>query len=254
MIENQLYLRQRELGLVKWNGSSIQPLAGTEVFADYGVFGLHKLADDSLFVITQELGLYKWKDGGIRRLADDPNYSLDQMGIFGSIHLFDGNYALNTFGNGVLIINNEGRVEYVLDRNIGIRSNIVQQIYQDRDLNLWLALENGISKVNYHSPMSYFDEKVGVERNVQAVIRFKDRIYVGTSHGLYAQSNMRYRTRKFQNLEVVGDQVWDFLVLNDELIVASANGLFKSKDGVSFQQVNFNASNTLCYDPKSERI
>ncbi len=204
---------------------------GTEIFADYGVFGVHQLADDSLFIITQELGLFKWQAGGLRRLPDDPNKPIDQLGVFGSVRLYDGDFALNTFGNGVVVINENGEIQHILDRNIGIRSNIVQHIYQDRDLNLWLALENGISKVNYHSPMSYFDEKAGVEGNVQTVIRFKDQIFVATSHGLYVQTNQRYSARRFKNLEIVGDQVWDFLEVGDELLVASANGIFKSKDG-----------------------
>jgi len=229
-------------------------LDDTEIFADYGVFGVHQLADDSLFIITQELGLFKWQAGGLRRLPDDPDKPIDQLGVFGSVRLYDGDFALNTFGNGVVVINENGEIQHILDRNIGIRSNIVQHIYQDRDLNLWLALENGISKVNYHSPMSYFDEKAGVEGNVQTVIRFKDQIFVATSHGLYVQTNQRYSARRFKNLEIVGDQVWDFLEVGDELLVASANGIFKSKDGNTFQQVNYVASNTLCLDSINNRI
>lgn len=254
LINDQIFLRERETGLVKWESGALKPLPGTAAFADYGVFGLHLLEDDSLFIITQELGLYKWKDGGMRQLPDENPQPITELGVFGSTRLYDGDFALNTFGNGVLIIDENGRIKHVLDRNIGIRSNVVQDIYQDRDLNLWLALENGIAKVNYHSPMSYFDEKSGLEGNVQAMIRFNGRIFAGTSHGLYAQTSDTVSSRKFEKLEMIDDQVWDFLILDQQLIVASAKGIFKMKDGQNFQLLNSNGANTICYDEKNKRI
>ena len=247
LVDGKFYLRQRETGLVEYKAGELIPLKGTEDFAGYGVFGLHKLKDDSLMIITQELGVYKWFDGGIRALPDNNKTPLWELGIFGSIELSNGNFALNTFTNGVIIINENAEIIRIIDRSVGIRSDIVQGIYQDRDLNLWLALENGISKVNYHSPLSYFDEKTGIEGNVQAIIRFKDKLYVGSSYGLFVQDTDLFGARKFKNTKVVRAQVWDFEIVDNTLIVATANGIFKSTDGTSFSQINYQNATTIRY-------
>lgn len=251
LVASTLYIREREVGIVRYDEGSLIKLKGTDDFKGYGVFGMHQLKDDSLLIITQELGFYKWKSDSIRKLPDTNPIPLGQMGIFGSILLSDGDLALNTFTNGVLITDNNGKIKRAIDKGVGIRSNVVQYIYQDRDLNLWLALENGISKVNYHSPLSYFDEKTGIEGNVQGIIRFKDKLYVGTSYGLYVQDVGSYGARQFKNTNMVRDQVWDFSIVDGVLYIATTNGIFKTSTGENFTQLNrLNTAQILYHESK----
>ncbi|MDA7803541.1 hypothetical protein N8987_03080 [Crocinitomix sp.] len=69
--------------------------------------------------------------------------------------------------------------------------------------------------------MSYFDEKTGIEGNVQAIIRFKDKLYVGSSYDLFVQDTDLFGARKFKNTKVVRAQVWDFEIVDNTLIVAT---------------------------------
>tara|TARA_B110000037_G_scaffold27254_1_gene32144 strand:- start:40612 stop:40827 length:216 start_codon:yes stop_codon:yes gene_type:complete len=71
---------------------------------------------------------------------------LSELGIYGSLLLSDGDLALNSFTNGLVIADVDGNIKRKIDRSFGIRSDLVQYIYQDRDLNLWLAFENGFLK------------------------------------------------------------------------------------------------------------
>lgn len=247
LLGTDLYLRERQKGIVRLEGDELNVLGGTEIFADYGVFGVHELEDDSLLIITQELGIYKWHNGAIRQLPDPNETPLETLGIFGSILLSDGNLALNTFTNGLIIVDQKGAINRRIDRVTGIRSDVVQHVFQDRDLNLWLSLGNGISKVNYHSPLSYFDEKAGVEGNVDAITRFKGQIFVGTSYGLFVQDLTIYGARKFRNTEVIKEQVWDFCEVNGTLYIGAGSGIYKTTDGISFDQVNYQNTNIILY-------
>lgn len=247
LVDSTIYLRQREVGIVKLEGKKLHHLKGTEPFKGFGVFGMHQLEDDSLLIITQELGIYKWANDSIRLLPDENPVPLTELSIFGSELLSDGTLALNTFSNGVVIMNTSGKVVRKLDRTVGIRSDVVQYIYQDRDLNLWLALENGISKVNYHSPLSYFDEKTGIEGNVEAIIRFKEKLYVGTSYGLFAQDKSYYGAKRFRNTKLVSDQVWDFEIIAGQLYIGTAKGVFRTNDGYSFTQLTEETANVVLY-------
>lgn len=247
LVDSTLFLREREVGIVQYDKGELILLKSTEMFEEYGVFGMHRLADDSLLIVTQELGFYKWHNDSIRKLPDNNSVPLAEQGIFGSLLLSDGDLALNSFTNGLIIADVSGNIKRKIDRSIGIRSDLVQYIYQDRDLNLWLALENGISKVNYHSPLSYFNDKTGVEGNVQTIIRFKGEIYIGTSAGLFIKNDGLYGTRRFVNTNVVRDQVWDFEIVENMLFVATGSGVFKTENGKDFTQVNQEQTNTIVY-------
>ena len=95
------------------------------MFEVYGVFGMHRLADDSLLIITQELGFYKWYNDSIRKLPDFNSTPLSELPIYGSLLLSDGDLALNSFTNGLVIADVDGNIKRKIDRSFGIRSNLV---------------------------------------------------------------------------------------------------------------------------------
>ena len=254
MVDGTLYLRERNVGIVKYVNDDLVKLEGTEEFEIYGCFGIHHLEDDSLLIISQEIGLFKWKDGQMRSLPELNDEPLSELGIFGSKALGDGRFALNTFAEGVIIIDEKGKIVTKIDRTKGARSNHVQGMFMDRDLNLWLALGNGVSKVNYHSPLSYFNEKMGVEGDVQAIIRFKGMLYVGTSYGLFVQVLEDPNSKVFRNTNAVKGQVWDFKVVDDVLYVATWGGVYRSSDGQKFTKLTDRNANVITYMPDQKHF
>jgi serine phosphatase RsbU (regulator of sigma subunit) len=250
LVGEDLYLRERGVGLVKYNPSMEKPvrIIGTESFKEYGVFGIHQLQDDSLLIVTQEIGVYKFKNGGMRQLKDTNKKPLKTLGIFGSQELSDGNFLLTTLTEGVFTMNASGQILNKIDRSTGLKSDVVQAAYQDRDLNVWLAMGNGIAKVNYHSPLSYFNEKTGIEGNVEAVCRFKGELYVGTAYGLFAQAFDEFAGQKFYNTELINAQVWDLYKTENTLYIASSKGVYATEDGIAFEMVTRINANCILYD------
>lgn len=232
MVNNELYLRGRQTGIQKLENGALTTLPGTEMFKDYGLFGVFETSDDSLLFISQEIGLWKWKNGVARELVAE-GALLNQFGIIGSLRLSEGSIALATLTNGILIINESGKIIKRIDRSKGMRSNEVKSIFEDRDQNLWLTLGNGISKVNYHSPLSYFNEKAGIEGNVEAVIRYNGRLFVGTSFGLFVQSGSQFGTTEFQSVVSIRNQVWDFTIVDNILYIATSEGIYRYA-GIAF--------------------
>jgi serine phosphatase RsbU (regulator of sigma subunit) len=254
MADGELYIRARNIGIVKYVEGDLERLKGTEGFRDRGVFGLYHLEDDSLLIVTQEEGLWKWKDGGIRRLPDNNEKPLVELGIFGSARLSTGDLVLTTFSNGIYVINTAGEVQFEINRNLGLRSNDVKAVFEDRDQNVWLSLGNGISKVNYHSPLSYFNDKTGIDGNVQAIVRFKEKVYVGTSMGLFKQGISEDENREFGNTHAVKEQVWDFEVVDDVLYIGTSAGVFKSTDGEHLEMLTIEPANIVKYDEAHQQF
>ncbi|MBD3638319.1 MAG: SpoIIE family protein phosphatase [Crocinitomicaceae bacterium] len=250
MIDGTLYLRAREIGIVKYVNGELKRLKGTEIVRGLGVFGLHKLADDSLLIVTQEIGLWKWAKGAARMLPEKNDVPLIELGIFGSRELSDGNFVVWTFSSGAYVMNEHGEIIKHFDQQSGLQTNDVKHVFEDRDKNLWLSMENGVAVVNYFAPFSYYGEKAGITGNVVAVQRFKERLFVGTSDGLYAQSTEP--DKLFINTELLKDPVWDFCVVDDRLYIASSRGVFSTTDGNSLVAETSigNDANAINYFPE----
>ena len=250
MLNNELYLRAREIGVVKYVDGDLNRLRGTENVRGLGVFGVHQLPDDSLLIVTQEIGLWKWKNNGFVQLPDVNEVPLVNLGIFGSIHLQDGNLAVWTFTDGVYILNNRGKILHHVDKSNGLISNDVKNLFQDKDQNIWACTGNGMSKIDYYSPLSFYTSLHGLEGSVQAIKRFNGKLYVGTSNGLFIQNTSEGKA--FINTSQFNTQVWGFEQVADELFVASSQGIYSSTTGDNFKQRTsfLESSNKLIYVPE----
>src|SRR5689334_21621374 len=86
----------------------------------------------------------------------------------------NGNYAFSLLGYGLVIMNPQGRVLQVFNASSGLASNIIYGIYVDVKSNLWLAHDNGISKINISSPFTAFTAQSGLAVAPLSVARLKD--------------------------------------------------------------------------------
>ena len=61
-------------------------------------------------------------------------------------------------------------------------------IFEDKNNNLWLALDNGLSVINDKSPFKIYND-FNVLETVYAYKNYKNFTYVGTNQGLYYKDN-----------------------------------------------------------------
>ena len=109
----------------------------------------------------------------------------------------DGSFAVGTLCGGLILIDTKGKTKAVINRDYGLTDNEVKQVISDRNGNLWLALNNGISTVEISSPLSYYDLKSGLPGNVSSVLRYKGSLYAGTNAGLLIQQKATGPGRHF---------------------------------------------------------
>ena len=230
MVNGVFYVREREKGLLMWDElkQKLILLKGTEnIFSIYGCFGIFQSnTSDSLFIVTQEKGLFKYYNDSLVPILDQNNNHINPLKIFNSIKLSDNNYALSTFSSGVYIIDEQGTIIKKIDRRNGLRSEDIKVMFEDYQQNLWLGLGNGIAKVNYYSPLSFFNEKSGIEDEVMTITRYNNLLYVGTSNGLFVQDTSAKRLNEFKNIHQFKDQIWDFEIYNGKLYIASTEGVW----------------------------
>ena len=93
----------------------------------------------------------------------------------------------------------------------GLQDDNVKYVFEDTYGNLWLGLNKGISKIEYGSPIYFFDDGSGLGGNVISVTRHEDRLFVGTSSGLYYLESPPFEKGKppvFRSVPGISGNCW----------------------------------------------
>ena len=257
VLNDELFVRQRGYGLMKYTDGEFKLIPGGDIFKEYGVFGMYLKTDGNILITSQEIGLYKYAQGKtISKLKTNYEKYFNNAGIIGGTMLHDGNIALNTTRNGVIIINQKGEIISIIDQNSGLRDNDVKQVFQDRDNRLWLALNTGISMVNYDSNVWLYDYNTGLFGTTQSVIIHDEEVFTGTNTGLYKKNKLPDERifKHFSQIEGLNSEIKQLLSVGKTLLIGSQDGLyaFEKNKGI-FQIAEIDAS-ALYWSDKTKRL
>ncbi|HJV49731.1 MAG TPA: ATP-binding protein [Geothrix sp.] len=238
VVGDRIFVRQRDVGLQEWRGGRLALVPGGERFAKESVFTMLSLGGSSganrgaILVGSRRIGLWRLDPGGLRPFKTPAEPYLMAQGLYGGGRLENGTLALATIKGGVVLLDAEGRIQGILDRRSGLQSDNVKALCPDRDSGVWLALDSGLSRVEWPSPFSAFDERCGLTGTAWAIQRFKGRLYVGTGQGAFVQGPVKPEDPRprFEPLEGVSTQCLAFLPLEDRLLFACSQGVFEVQD------------------------
>jgi serine phosphatase RsbU (regulator of sigma subunit) len=240
LVNGRFYVRVRNKGLMDFTSCEPVAIPGGDYFANLGIFAMLPVSNsDNIFLATQERGFFLFnpseKISAIKPIRTKNDAFLIQAGIFGGILLTDGNYAFNTLNKGVFITDQQGNILKIVNSNSGLAANDVKQIYQDGYQNIWCALNKGISRIDYSSPLSFYKEESGIQGSVNTIIRYHGRLYVGTTNGLYQQKTSSGLTSaiEFSPVRDFSHQVWALAKINGNLIAGTNGGLFIIQDNIA---------------------
>lgn len=247
--QNKLYARERERGLVQFNGTDFEFIDGSDVFSDFGVFSILPYGNSKL-VVTLELGLWEWSNNGFATidLDDKCQHAVDEAGLIGGILLDDGSYAFNSLKGGMLIFDSNLNLVTTYSVNTGMPASEVLDVIQDSDGNLWIATQKGVSRIQYTSPFSFFDQAAGLLGNVNAATFYSNQVVVGTNEGLFVSNPQGAKV--FAQVDRVSGSVWSIEQTPNGLWIATNNGLyFYTANGC--KQINHDNLSGVLYIPEN---
>jgi signal transduction histidine kinase len=258
VVGERIFVRQRDVGLQEWKGEGLVMVPGGERFAQESLFtmlplgGLSGKDEGGILVGSRRIGLWRLDSMGLRRFPTSADDYLKDQGLYSGGQLKQGSLALATIKGGVVLLDGEGNLQDILDRKSGLQSDNVKALCSDRHSGVWLALDSGISRVEWPSPYSIFDERRGLMGSAWAIQRFQGRMYVGTGQGAFVlglpgPSNL---SPHFKPLPGVSTQCLSFLPLEDRLLLASSQGTFEIRDGLA-HLVRPASSSTLSFHRSS---
>jgi signal transduction histidine kinase/DNA-binding response OmpR family regulator len=218
--KGKFFIQRTNVGLMQMVKDSLTLVPGGEDFAGSPITFMAPYRDNTLLIGTYPNRFYLYD--GIKPVpfptqAED---YLEEKGVNAGIRLSSGDFALATYYGGLVIIDTRGRLKEIFNQDYGLQNDLVRCVYEDTRGNLWLALEEGISKIEYASPISMYD---GLPTYIYSVIRHDADLYAGTDNGLYVLAP----DGKFRQVPGISGRYFVLVSTGDSLLAAADKGVFQ---------------------------
>ena len=158
-----LYLQVKDKGLMIFRNGTLNPVEkGDLVSGAIEIKAMLPYPGKQVLIATGTQGLYLIDSTGVRKfLTRSDNLFMKNL-ITAGVALSDGSYAIGTSRKGVIIIYPDGEVKQIIDKKAALHNENVQALFADDNNILWAALNNGIAMIETPSPLTFFDEKSGL--------------------------------------------------------------------------------------------
>jgi len=230
VVEDTLFLEDRQKGLLKLRGDSLQLIPASASNMPLRVMEILPLTPDSLLLCTSRQGLLMLHRGQIKPFPNESQDFLRQNLLSSAAILADSTIVLGTYKGGIIRITREGKWLSTFNMTAGLLDNDVKFLYSDMQGILWTALNYGISQLNITSPFSYFTENQGILGLVSSLARYRGVLYAATSQGVFYLPSRQVRDNadpRFQRVQGIDLEAFSLLVTPDHLLAASNTGLFE---------------------------
>ncbi|MCP4220041.1 MAG: response regulator [bacterium] len=218
------HIRQKKVGLMTINKGKLVLLPGGDTFAEENIYVMVPYDDERLLLGTREKGFFLYDGQTMTPFSSPVTDYLEKKQLYFGIRLSSGGFALATRLGGLVIMDAEGGLKKIINKASGLPGNNVRYVFQDRHGNLWLALDNGISKIEYPSPFSIYDNKrSNLPGIVLSVALHRQRLFAGTTSGLYSMT----AAGKFLPVPGISGMCWALLPIGDSLLAATGQGVFQ---------------------------
>lgn len=247
VVHGHFYVREWGAGLLKLvsgspGGDFLKLLPEGERFADERIYVMLPYDERRILVGTREQGLFRFDGNVFTPFPTEADAFLKENRLFlpGAV-LANGTFALGTESGGAAIIDRNGALLQILDKSAGLQDQTVSYLYRDREGLLWLALNNGISKIETQSPLTFYGERAGIEGSVYDIARHSGALYVATDLGVFClkspvpekKSSLPSPSNpRFQAVKGINTQTWALLSLmvsnrDSLLLAATLDGVYE---------------------------
>ena len=267
-IGNSYYVQNMGEGLMKLENDSLKLIKQGDFFSDKKIHSILEF-DNKLLICTRRNGFYIYNNkdcysktieslSDISEKAKNLNNYFTTNNFYHGIKIDDDRFALSTIFGNTLIIDKNWEVTDVINSDVlGIKST-VQFMYYEKDNSLWLALANGISKVELSSPYRFWNDKCGINGNITDVAQINNKIYVSTGSGVYftdkKSDNNNFSVSSFYPVDCTFEQAWGLLYFQPPAKSNNKTESNKDRDKNIILITNTNQGLHQIIDNKSKQI
>ncbi|MGZ3941925.1 MAG: SpoIIE family protein phosphatase [Bacteroidia bacterium] len=227
-LNKTLFIIDREKGLKRLIDNKLILAPGGDFFKETRIYSMLPYGSKSI-IATREKGLFIYDYLNIKPLSSVVNEDLINEQVYSGTILKNNYYAYGTLKGGVFIINPEGKVISIINKQNGLTDDIVKCVATDKENDLWIALGKGISKAEISSPLSFFNDNQGLKGSIESIIDFKKNLFVSASVGIFKTSELSFSPVK--GITSPSRSLVKFAFGRDTILLAATeSGIYRIED------------------------
>ena len=230
-VNDILWVYDEDLGLMQYRDGKVSTVPGGDYFIGTQIWSILPLNDNEVIIGTNTNGIFCYNGRKVIPWGSKINEQLKKYQLYSATKLRNNYFAFGTIQKGLIVTDTAGNLVFEMNNERGMQNNTVLGIGQDYDGNIWLCLDNGISMIDFDSPISFFQNYFDIGTGY-ASAKFGDNIYLGTNQGLFYIKRKDFidpskTTSDFKLVEGTEGQVWNLTVIDNTLFCGHNNGVFQ---------------------------
>ena len=242
VVRDTAYVQIRGVGLLRVDGDRLQVVSADARLASDGIYAVMPYGDDQLLIGTRNEGLLLYDGTAVRAFDAAVTPWLHEHQLYHGRRLPDGTYAFATRQGGVLRMSAEGRRLQVWNESGGLPDDKVHFATVDADGALWLALNDGVARIDLESPYRYYGASLGLPDQPSVIERHRGTLYVGTTSGVYRLQTREGGAPRFVPIPAFDQQCTDLVSTPQGLLVVTQERVAVWTTGTAYAVHDDNAT------------
>jgi class 3 adenylate cyclase/ligand-binding sensor domain-containing protein len=235
--DKNLYVYLKDKGLYRLNEKKLHQViqAGN---INGSVRSLVSIKNNVIFSTTDQLYIYEGENSDPVQFKNEAESYFLKHSISDIEPIDSNSIAVGTHSGGIVLLTYDGKILNILNKNTNLFDAQINKLYFDKNYNLWAIHNDGISRIELSTGISYFSEKNGLDGNVNSIKRHNAFLYLATSQGVYFMrknyNESIYQTTRFEKVKGLNANCYKFHVFDNKLITITDKGAYIIKNNRAF--------------------
>jgi len=257
LVNDELYVGSDKKGLLKLGENGLRPVPQGDAFAGMEIRGIEPFDKDRLLVATRDNGFFLLSAFSVVPWHTPFTDQLLKPQINAFRMLRNGQFAVGTQANGLVVLSHDGALLHFLNKERGLTNGTVLSLYEDRLGNLWAGLNNGIAYVEIDRPFTQINNNLGLLGTGYTAANFEGSLYLGTSGGLFVRETAsagEFGSNGFTLVSGSEGQVYNLQVIDGRLFMAHHKGGFLVQGNRAERMSGFDGAWKFMPIPNSNKV
>lgn len=229
VIDGHAWISSKD-GLERVDGNRIGPVRGGALFLNRQLRMLLPMGNGRYLANPREEGLVVFDHEKIVPLATAAAQRIAKERVADALVLPDGRFLIATRAGGIVILQRDGDIDQIIDTTVGLPPTDITSVQLTSDRSLWIGLDDGAARIDISSPVSIIDTRAGMRGSVEAIVRHRGTLYVGTTSGLFAigtaqDANLTSETPVARKIGQKFLACWSLAAAGPDLLAGSESGV-----------------------------
>ncbi len=220
VIDEKIYVATVKQGVYVFENKTFTKKENWKVLENNVIHNMEKF-NGKLHIFTKHNGIFIEENNNLVAWNHPLNAVFKEKVIITAKIIGNDKMAVGTSLQGLFLVDLKTGKHQNLNRQNTLKNNCILAIATDKEGDLWLGLDNGISHVEINSPVEIFTDNSGILGSVYALATLQNGYLFVTNHGIFTCEN--------KNLEVIPNsqgQVWDIFKKDNNFIIGHNDGTF----------------------------